>query len=94
MTTDNSTYREFVGELTPGLTLDATLWECFRYFANADRMNAAMHTAPVRYSPITFRVAEHLAPILGCGRLTAGNEAMLWEVLNHRGRYQEDPGRE
>lgn len=86
-------YREFGGELTPALTIDQTLWECFRYFANADRMNAAMHTATVRYSPITFRVAEHLAPILGLDRLTAESEAMLREVLNHRGAYEEDPGR-
>lgn len=85
---------EFTGELTPALTIDQTLWQCFRYFANADQMNAAMHTAIVRYSPITFRVAEHLAPILGNGWLTADSEALLWEVLNHRGAYQEDPGRD
>ena len=33
---------------------------CLRYFANLDRSNAAIHTGAVRYSPITFRLAEVL----------------------------------
>lgn len=56
------------------------------HFVNADRSNAAMHCAPVRYSPITFRLAEALDDI---GAKTPDIEA----VLADRGAYEEDAGR-
>lgn len=77
----------------PQLTLDQTLWECFCYFAHADEMNAAIHTAIVRYSPITFRLAEHLAPVLDRDFLTLNSKELLIKVLQHKGSYAEDQGR-
>lgn len=75
------------------LSIDQVLWECFRYFAHTDHANAATHTAVVRYSPITFRLAEHLTPILETQFLTAGNHALLSEVVSHLDSYAEDKGR-
>jgi hypothetical protein len=68
-----------------------TLGQCLRFFVFYDAMNAAVHTAAVRYSPITFRVAEALE-----GReemLPEDVQDLLSSVLAHRGAYQEDPGR-
>jgi hypothetical protein len=88
VTTDKPRYPE------QRLPVDQVLWECFRHFAHLDHTNAAMHTAIVRYSPITFRLAEHLAPLLDTGWFFAPqNEALLREVVNHIDAYDEDPGR-
>lgn len=75
------------------MTLDQLLWECFRHFIHLDESNAAMHTAPVRYSPITFRLAEHLAPLLNTEWLAPHNRVLLREVVSHIGAYEEDKGR-
>lgn len=57
-----------------------------RYFKTLDESNACMHTAEVRYSPITFRLAEFLSDLVSeCAEVTA--------VLDHRGLYAEDLGR-
>jgi hypothetical protein len=79
--------------LRPQMTIDQVLWECFRHFIHLDESNAAMHTAPVRYSPITFRVAEHLAPILKRDWLSPDGRYQLQQVVNHLGAYEEDKGR-
>lgn len=76
----------------PRLALDQVLWECFRHFAHLDESNAAMHTAQVRYSPITFRVAEHLEH-LDLSWLYPTNASLLDNVLRARGTYEEDAGR-
>jgi hypothetical protein len=67
--------------------VEALIW-CLEHLAHTDQANAAMHCAPVRYSPITFRVAEALEH--------AGyreESDTLEDVLDHVGRYAEDPGR-
>jgi len=64
---------------------DALVW-CLEHFKTLDESNAAIHCAPVRYSPITFRVAGAL-DVLHVHLDTV--EA----VLAHRGVYAEDPGR-
>ena len=71
-----------------------TMWDCFRHFAHLDHSNAAIHSAAVRYSPITFRLAEALnemrfeaVPADEVSRL------LLDEVLAHLGTYPEDTGR-
>jgi hypothetical protein len=85
--------------MTEPMSLSEVLWQCFRYFAHADEMNAAMHTAEVRYSPITFRVAEQLGAAFRAGvfvsdpRKPEVAEVLLRKVLDHRGGYAEDPGR-
>jgi hypothetical protein len=73
-----------------------TLTFCFEHFYGMDRANAAVHCAVVRFSPITFRLAEAVveeqarrdSPIL----LGVTQEAIA-EVLAHRGAYEEDKGR-
>lgn len=63
------------------------LWQSFRHFVHMDEANAAMHTAPVRYSPITFRLAEVLVEDFGFGNI------LVESVYSDRGLYAEDPGR-
>jgi hypothetical protein len=75
------------------LTLEQVLWECFRHFAHMDEANAAFHTAMVKHSPITFRLAEHLEPLMDGDFLAPQNRDLLWTVLAHSGAYDEDPGR-
>lgn len=77
------------------MSLDQVLWECFRHFVHLDHSNAAIHCSSVRYSPITFRIAEALddvVPDVG-GYLTDESAALLKGVLGHKGAYAEDEGR-
>ena len=61
---------------------DALAWALIHFEAQ-DRANAAIHCSPVRYSPITFRLAEAL-----------GKEySLAAAVLAERGKYVEDRGR-
>lgn len=75
------------------------LWWCLRYFASLDESNAAIHTASVRYSPITFRLAEALTftDRGGSERPThapSDAAAALWQrVYDAAGTYEEDQGR-
>lgn len=64
--------------------IDAANW-ALQHFKSMDEANAAIHCAPVRYSPITFRLAEALGDQFS-------EEAAA--VLKHAGTYQEDRGRE
>jgi hypothetical protein len=69
----------------------AVLGWCLRYFANMDRANAAVHTGMVRYSPITFRLAE----VLNATGMDhdADVQEVLDDVTDHSGMYTEDKGR-
>jgi hypothetical protein len=75
---------------------DVLLW-AFQHFYNMDKANAAMHCAPVRYSPITFRFAQAIEEL----RYERGEEPPtslsvlpeVWSVLHDIGSYAEDPGR-
>lgn len=40
--------------------MDDILQWCYEYFLARDRMNAKIHLAPVRWSPITERLASAL----------------------------------
>jgi hypothetical protein len=73
-----------VTDQTP--TPASVLAECLRFFASRDESNAALHCGRVRYSPITFRIAE---------ALTAGAAPtqLAFDVMAHAGRYEEDRGR-
>lgn len=75
-------------------TADTLLWALKQNY-HLDKSNAAVHTSPVRYSPLTFRLAEALAD---SGFLDAPDPDpegvhILSEVLGDRGEYPEDPGR-
>ena len=71
---------------TEEVDLDATLWQAFRQNYHLDNSNAAVHCAGVRYSPLTFRLAEALY-----SRGVLGMEIGL--VIGDRGAYEEDRGR-
>jgi hypothetical protein len=71
------------------LVKDALLW-AFEYLYHQDKANACIHCAPVRFSPLTFRLAEALkADWSEFEDITQE----LAEVLHHRGQYEEDSGR-
>lgn len=68
----------------------AALW-AFEHFEATDRANAKIHCAPVRYSPITFRLARALRDAAtDCGE-DVTEEVVT--VLAHDGTYAEDRGR-
>jgi hypothetical protein len=72
------------------VALEAMAW-AVEHFKLMDQANACMHCAPVRYSPVTMRLAkgyEALAQSTG-NDLT---EAVMG-VLGHEGAYELDPGR-
>lgn len=66
--------------------MEALSW-CLAHFYYADRANAVMHCAAVRFSPITFRLAE----LVSAQDVT---DQIAIEVMSHRGQYKEDAGRE
>jgi len=64
------------------------LFYCFYHFHGLDHSNAAVHCAEVRYSPITFRLAEAISE--------AGYQCEdpdVEDVMSHKGVYMEDKGR-
>jgi hypothetical protein len=72
-----------------GLLVDletAALW-AFEHFVFIDKANACMHTAAVRYSPVTFRLAQAL------DQTRYSSNFWVQAVFQDRGRYEEDPGR-
>lgn len=73
------------------------LYECFRHFYHLDHSNAAVHVAPVRYSPITFRLAEAIdqACRVSTTHLVPSNQVYpdVYSVILDLGSYEEDPGR-
>ena len=75
------------------MSLTELLWECFRHFVHLDESNAAVHCSPVRYSPITFRLAEVLDATEVPPDLSVVNGQLLDAVMTHRGAYPEDMGR-
>lgn len=70
-----------------GVTDDAVLW-AFEYMFHMDKANACMHCAPVKFSPLTFRLAHSLMDDWS-GDMTPE----LQEVLDDIGKYELDPGR-
>jgi hypothetical protein len=69
--------------------LVAAAHHALRHFVHTDEASAAMHCAGVRYSPITFRLAEALAPISEALSMTTE----VARVMAHVGQYAEDTGR-
>jgi hypothetical protein len=76
-------------------TADLLLW-AFKQNYHSDCANAAIHCAPVRYSPITFRLAEAIVLF----RQETEREPVsphvlpeVYAVAMDRGAYAEDSGR-
>lgn len=65
----------------------------FHHHYHADEANSAVHGSDVRYSPITFRLAEGLQAIEQALPLRFMSHEALQKVLDHKGRYPEDVGR-
>ena len=69
--------------------VEPSLW-ALEHFVALDEANAKIHCAPVRYSPITFRLAN------GLKQVWPEDEDITEEiarVIHHIGQYDEDPGR-
>lgn len=71
------------------IDLDAIQW-AFLHFYYMDKANACMHCAPVKFSPLTFRLLDALA---GLWPEDEDWSQMMAEVRDHRGSYDPDPGR-
>lgn len=69
--------------------IEAALW-AFQNVEALDRANAAIHCAPVRYSPVTFRLATALKAVWPEDEDITEEMA---RVLHHVGAYELDPGR-
>lgn len=67
---------------------DAALW-AFEYFYHMDKANACVHCAPVKFSPITFRLLDALLMAWGPSDITQE----MAEVRSHNGQYELDEGR-
>jgi hypothetical protein len=72
-----------------GMELHEILWHTLRQNVHLDESNAAIHCASVRYSPITFRIAEYLWNHFPSYR----QRLELAQVVADSGSYAEDPGR-
>lgn len=66
------------------------LVHCFRQNFHLDHSNAAIHCAEVRYSPITFRLAE---AIQGMTEVDNVRYSDVYTVLLDKDLYEEDKGR-
>ena len=70
------------------------LYHSFMIVYHQDHANASMHCAPVRYSPITFRLASVIHASVYDEEFFVGDlAANVGRVLADRGAYEEDPGR-
>ena len=70
-------------------TNEILLW-CFQQNYHLDKSNAAIHCAPVRFSPVTFRILERML------ELWPDYEDItqeMTEVRSHIRLYEEDKGR-
>lgn len=64
---------------------------CLQHFKHLDEANAAIHCAPVRYSPITFKLAKCVDADPFAFSAEINDESL--SVLAHVGAYTPDPGR-
>ena len=65
------------------------LWFSFLHMYHLDHSNAPIHTNTVRYSPLTFRLAEYLWNHFPSYQV---NESLRSVILDS-GQYEEDTGR-
>lgn len=67
----------------------STIAWAFEQNYHSDKSNACIHTSEVRFSPLTFRLAEILTGYAG----PEGDSLYVKEVMSHKNKYQEDKGR-
>jgi hypothetical protein len=67
---------------------EVLLW-CFTQNYHLDKSNACVHCAPVRFSPLTFRIYQTLVTVWP--KEDVSREMI--EVRDHLGKYEEDKGR-
>ena len=72
--------------------LEAMSW-AFDYFHQLDKANACIHCAPVKFSPITFRLAGVLIDNWPASPGAARLPVELEEVRDHQDKYELDTGR-
>lgn len=84
---------EYPRDQLPDLSLDQVLWSAFEHHARTDQANAATHLAPVRWSPLTFRLADQLDAMNVHADLDPSGAELLRLVQAARGAYPEDKGR-
>lgn len=70
-------------------TKNSTLWT-FEYMYHMDKANACMHCAPVKFSPVTFLLAQEL---LHDWSQDEDITSELAEVRDHIDKYELDMGR-
>jgi hypothetical protein len=75
-------------KVIPQQNVETTLFHAFEYFFHLDHSNAAFHCSTVRFSPITFRLAEHLWQ-----NTDWHVNEHLREIILDIGQYEEDRGR-
>lgn len=68
---------------------DVVLW-CFEYFYHLDCSNSKIHCAPVKFSPITFRLCLYLLSNWDDDQDITQEMAIVQE---HVGNYDLDLGR-
>jgi hypothetical protein len=69
---------------------DGVLLWAFLQNYHADKMNAAIHCAPVKFSPLTFRLSDALF------ESWPDDEDItveMHEIRSHQGQYELDGGR-
>jgi hypothetical protein len=68
---------------------EVLMW-CFQQNYHLDKSNACVHCAPVRFSPLTFRLYEALTALWPTDEDITQE---MYEVGVHQGMYEEDKGR-
>jgi hypothetical protein len=69
--------------------LSEILWYSFQQNFHADHSNASIHCATVRYSPLTFRLAEYIWDTFPNYQVNDDLRAVWLD----RNQYEEDKGR-
>jgi hypothetical protein len=69
--------------------IEPVLW-AFEHFYHMDSANAKIHCAPVRFSPITFRLCDYLMAAWRDGEDITEEMGI---VSRHVGQYAMDKGR-
>lgn len=83
-------HRIILQDIEPRMELHEILWFSFLHMYHLDHSNAPIHCGIVRYSPLTFRLAEYMWRHYPGYR----NHESLRAVILDSGAYEEDLGRE